>query len=915
MQSGFSSSYEYDKPKPPRAERAEGTCLRVRVGKWLLYTGGGFSAFVFLLLALGWLFSDEIAQKAVQMLNRELKTECKVGSVDLSFFKSFPRATVVLEQVELKDAFGKCLLSAQEVDLSFDALSLFGNHIVLDQVTVRNGALRLITDAQGRRNWDILKSDKKDANSAAISLDIHNARFLEVELNLTDAQVPYQLDTRLHDAQIRGRFNTARFGLLSDARMTVHQLKYKGRTYLTKTPVKYATTMTVDLAKNAWLVQKCALEIGKGNAVELSGLAAFGKHQSDYNLQFSAKRGDISLLMHLLPAEYTQSLRGLSSTGSYHAKGTVKGRMSKTSYPEVKLQFGMKNAGITHQRLQKPLKSVHFQADLLLKQNGDGHLRIPDFRASYDGSPLALQLSITDFRNPYIDLNASGRVGMQADNSRTAHTDFVLQSGQFDLRKLHLRGAVSDLKTTAGRTRVQFAAEADIAQVHALYNAQKLQIAQAHVRITDGNAHIQQAQIAVGGSDFTLDATVQAFLPFMLGNATQQGVHVQAKIASKKCDLDALMAVFAAPQQIVTNAGKKSSATEALPSADIDVQVSTMTYQKIEAQNLRGKMRLRDQKLVFSANAQAMQGRIAVAGCAHLDQNNRLELNAGLEEVHLSPLFAQCNNFSQEVITSENISGTMTGRVAAQVYFHASGEMNMDKLVVYSDLLAHHGQLKNVEAFASFSKILREDDLRNLKFTTLQNYIEVHNGKVYLPAMHIQNNACNMTISGQQAFQGDLSYYIKVNAGQAMLNRLRKNQADGEVMAANDSGLNLYYTMTGTTENYKIARGRTAVRKEFEASAERKVSINTQIDAAFKRYQPDFEMLPLRQISTSEPITEVTVPDATESSRATEPEPHRPSTRPKPRLSLTQSGILTNTAKISKASDEEFLDEIVGGEK
>jgi uncharacterized protein involved in outer membrane biogenesis len=917
MQPAYYSSYEYNKPKPQRPERSDaatriGGLMRQRIGRWLLYIGGGFSALVLLLMLIGWLFSDEIGRKAIQMLNSELKTECKVQSADLSFFKSFPRATVVLEQVDLKDAFGKCLLTAQEVDLSFDALSLFGNHIVLDQVTIKNGVLRLVTDVQGRSNWEILKTDKKSKASAPISLDIHNARFVEVELTVADAQVPYQFDARLHDAQVRGRFGADRFGMLSDARMTVHQLRYEGRTYLSKTPLKYQTTMTVDLVKNAWMVQNCALEIGKGNLLELSGLAAFAKHHADYNLQFAAKRGDISLLMHLLPAEYARSLNGITSSGTYHAKGTMKGRMSKTSYPKVQLQFGMQNASIAHQRLPKPLKSVHFQADLLLNPDGSGHLRVPDFRANYDGAPLAVKMSVTDFRNPFLDLNASGKLSIQAGQA-TGNTDFSLQSGQFDLRNLHIRGAIADLKSAAGRSRVQVAAQADVAQVLALYNKQQIRIPRAQVHIANGDAKVIQAQIAVAGSDFTLDATVQSFLPWALGNAAQPGVHFQAKIGSKKCDLAALMAVFAAPSQ-GKSASSQHSATAALPSADVELDIADMSYQKVQAQQVRGQIKLRDQKLVFKANAHAMQGRVAVAGCAHLDQNNRLELNAGLESVHLSPMFAQCNNFSQEVITAQNISGTMTGRVAAQVFFDAKGNLLMDKLVVYSDLLAHQGQLKNVEAFASFSKILREDDLKNLKFTTLQNYIEVRNGKVYLPAMHIQNNACNMTISGEQSFNNDLNYYIKVNAGQAMLNRLRKSQSDGEVLAANDGGLNMYYTMTGNIDNYKIALGRTAVRKAFEASTERRTSIDANLDAAFKRYKPDFEMSPLREISPAEQIVEAPVFEAEPQAEVEKPRP-KPVSKPKPRLSLTQGSLFPPATKISQASDEEFLDEIVGGEK
>jgi AsmA-like C-terminal region len=922
MQPAYYDSYEYNKPKAPRTQQPEGTVRTYSgVRKWLLLTAGISSALVLVLLALGWIFSDEIGAKAIDALGRELKTECRVGNVRLSMFRSFPHASIILQDVQIGDAFGKKLLTTPELNLDFDLLSLLSDRIVLDRITIRGGMLRLLTDAQGLTNWDIVRAQKDKAASQPITLDIHEAHLIGVTCTIKDEQVPYQLDAFAGDARFRGRFGAERFALASEAKVVVHQLDIGQKRWLKDTPIQFDASLMADLTKKAYSFNKCNLIIGSGNELALTGLMVLAKNHTDLNMQFAAKKGDINLLVHLLPSAIGTQFKSLRSTGGYFCNGTVKGRSSKSSYPLMQMQFGLQNAHIMHGRLSAPLKNVHFQADILLKPNGDGHVLIPDLKAMYEGAPIAMRLEVRDFRDPQINLHATGRLSLRAADTKTDTDGFLIQSGHFDIQQFALAGRLSDMRNPAKRAQVQVSGAASVQQLNALLNGKPLRIPQGQIQLQNNQMQVNQCRVEFAQSDFEVKASIDNFLPLALGEGAD-GMQFTTEVGSQYCDLDALM------QAVQTSNGKQSKPGAGKPllhgmKGQIQVDIANLKYQGVQSQQVHGVVHLQNQKAIFKASGKAMQGMIAIAGCAHLEEQMRLDINAGLSTVNLTECFAQANSFGQKVINDKNIAGTMTGRIAAQVYWDAAGNLLKNKMVVNADLLAHDGVLKNVKELEDFSRFIHLSDLRSVQFHTLQNYVEVRNGQIWLPSMYIQNNACNMTISGVHGFDNQIAYFVKVNAGQALFNRIRKAEPDGEILAANDGWVNLYYTMQGTMDHYTMARGRTAVRKSFEESTTRKASIAKTIDRAFAQYTPDFKMDErLRPILTDQPYTDLEHTDAQpeeEHTAANQKQEAAPSTeptetKPKPRPArVGTSSIFPSSTKISQSDDDDFLDEIVGG--
>jgi hypothetical protein len=122
------------------------------------------------------------------------------------------------------------------------------------------------------------------------------------------------------------------------------------------------------------------------------------------------------------------------------------------------------------------------------------------------------------------------------------------------------------------------------------------------------------------------------------------------------------------------------------------------------------------------------------------------------------------------------------------------------------------------------------EDLRRVRFTDMQNFLEVKNEKVYIPVMLIQSNALNMTLSGEHSFDNEINYKIKINAGQVLLNRLKKHDNDLDPLPDKGGLFNLYYSITGNIDKYEMKRKKRTVKEEFERSEARKEQIAAQLN-------------------------------------------------------------------------------------
>ena len=138
--------------------------------KGLKITAITLGALLLLMLILPFAFRGKIESIVKTEGNKMLNAQFDFGSLDISLFRNFPKASVTLNDFWLRGVgeFEKdTLVQAGEVTVAINLFSLFGdNGYDISKVQITDTRLHAIVLADGRPNWDVMKPDSTVTDTA-----------------------------------------------------------------------------------------------------------------------------------------------------------------------------------------------------------------------------------------------------------------------------------------------------------------------------------------------------------------------------------------------------------------------------------------------------------------------------------------------------------------------------------------------------------------------------------------------------------------------------------------------------------------------------------------------------------------------------------------------------------------------------
>lgn len=801
-----------------------------------------------LLFVLAAFFDEQVSRQLIAEINKSLKTELRVGDAGLSLISGFPEASVEMSDVELDDALGGKLLVAKSLVFRFDVLSLFSDDVKIHTVQLSNAAIRMVVNKTGKSNTDIIKEDGSKSNKTTqeskLQLALENAELDQVAVLYENRPAQQTAEMLINKAQLNGNFSAQKFQLSSRADLKINRIESDSSRYLTGEKVSYDAIIAVDLKKGLYALQNVELSLG-GNTFTVEGAAVAKDDATDLNLKLSSQEGDISMVANLLPGAYHDYFKAFQSSGNYACNGVVKGRLSKTETPDLQFEVSLRNGKVSSDMLQSPLRNVSFRARYHAGADGSGDFELADFRGDFGGQALSLALKVSQLEDPVVDFQANGVLPLEAAYGLFNDELITSGDGYVRLNRLSVQGRYADMTSMRRVSQVAAGGEIQFDRASVVYNKVPVRLERGFLRLQDNVFQVEGMNLVAGKSDFMLDGTASNLLPVLFAdslNSANALLEFQARLQSENMDVGQIIEMFSV-QTTVSEAGGEAqldsikeeknaerSLTMEKLKGTFEAAIQNFTYGKIQGKSFAGKLAFVGNILQIQGNTQAMQGELLLDGNARFDYQPSMQMRITARDLDLQTMLDQCENFGQEVITANNLRGRLSGRVALWAYWNTTGELDMNRLRALADIQAVNGELQKVKMFEEFSSFIHIEDLRQVKFTDLQNYLEIKNRKVYIPVMLIQSNAVNLTLSGEHSFDNDINYKLKVNAGQVLLNRIKKHDADLDPLPDKGGLFNLYYTITGNLDKYDMKRKKRTVKAEFERSEARKEDIAAELN-------------------------------------------------------------------------------------
>ncbi|MCC7244372.1 MAG: AsmA family protein, partial [Saprospiraceae bacterium] len=211
--------------------------------------------FIAALVALPYLFKDEIMAQVKKAANESLTATVEFSDVNLSVFRHFPKLSVGLENLQVTNGPGPFdgvkLVQCERLDVAVDLWSaIFGDKITINSLYFIKPDLKVYALSNGQANYDITKPDpaaKPGATIESSPIQLEHYEIQDGKLLYDDRGLNMRAEISGLQHEGKGEFTSDLYDLAMKTHIDQLSVNYEGVQYLSKANADWNTTLGADM--------------------------------------------------------------------------------------------------------------------------------------------------------------------------------------------------------------------------------------------------------------------------------------------------------------------------------------------------------------------------------------------------------------------------------------------------------------------------------------------------------------------------------------------------------------------------------------------------------------------------------------------------------------------------------------------
>ena len=768
-----------------------------------------------ILLVFGVLFSviklydKEIKEIALKQINNQLISPMIIQNIELSAFNYFPAISLQFSNLLIKDplANNDTLLFAKNAFLNFDAYDLINKKYIVRKLVLKNGSLAAKVSSDGKENFDVFISKDKSENN--------NFKFSLEQLTLKDFSVNYQniplrqeYDFTISDSKLKGQFSNQEYDLNILSSMSVNKFDLEGVNYISS---KNANTEIILQVKNdpfSLVIKKGKLKIADMNFF-LEGDYKSSK-KDRINLNIKGNQIQISEIFSILPLDYASIKTKFSSEGIFNFDGNLNGEMNNKQPLSFFVNFNAENATLKDKLNNIQLEKIDLSGTF---NNKEQNLKITNFSALINDKIMRGNLEVENFKKPTYFLNIEGLFDLNKIPFFSTLKDFSLD-GETAIEM--------ETKITTKNDKLFFE-NLDGKIVSKKINIEYLPL-KTQLELNDFEADISKKNmdITVQNSFFNEDE-FSMNLNFMDWNKW-----FQADSKKIKCNYDLKLDKFHLDDFLEIFDSKDSSKTDYQIDLEGAIAANELYYDNLKFFNISSK-RLKINKSIDIKNLfmESYDGEILLnIYNADLSSDNQNWLIDGeLSSLNIKQLMKSFNDFDQDYINNEHISGSISSDFNSQLIFDSLNNWDFQNSSIESKntfkgiVLLEYPFLYDILKVFENSVITRniidinhyEKNLHKVVFKDFKSTIIFSDGITEIDKTNFENDVLDFSFYGNYNLENLVDYHLSFNWADIV----RKKKSKSDIVQENPvKGKQLYLKISGPVEDLSYGFDKAEIKKE-----------------------------------------------------------------------------------------------------
>lgn len=765
---------------------------------------------------LVYVYENDVKNLIIKELNKHLKTEVHIDpkNIDLTILKTFPHCAIEFKNFTALDAkeFNSTdtLLYAKRLALIFNIKDLFNENYTIKHILLEDANCHLKVNKTGSANYLVWKSDSSSVTTNdSLKFALEKITLTNVKLTYKNSKQKIKLNTTLKNLNFKGKFNNSSYVLVSDGKAYVDLFQIDKIKYVTNKNLKLNVELNVN--GNSFTIKKSETTF---NSTELISSGAFVVNDSlvSLDINFKGNNLDVAATLSLLPEKFQSKITDYSSDGVFYANGEAYYQAGKPF--SVKSEFGIKNANIKYKPKGTTLSNVNLIGSLVINEH-HSELKLQHISANLNSNSFSGNVELTNFENPYIKLNVAAKTKLEELISFYPIDTLESVSGNIDVTA-NIEGLVSELQSNTYSPTIKANGEATITNIKAKFkqSEKELNIPEGKVSLNERHLNIFGLKLIKGNSDVMLVGEMPDFLGYLFDTKTP--LAIIANITSNNIQLEDF--IFAS---------KSGGSSEGISIPDnfdfkINVNINNFTFGKFIADNIKGTVLLKNQKIALKdITLNATDGAIKLNAFADASSENiKISGDCELQKLNIQKLFTQLNNFGQTTLQDKHLRGYITANVDFTGTWNKKLEVDLNSINATSSILIERGELIGFKPLESLAKYIDVNELKLIKFSTLQSAIEIKNKVITIPRTSIKSSAINMELWGKHGFDNVIDYHIQLLLSEILSKKPRTNKNFDEELSLveNDpeNRRSVFIVMSGPIDNPSIKYDKKGAKEKIK---------------------------------------------------------------------------------------------------
>jgi hypothetical protein len=804
---------------------------------------------------LGKMFEDEITRYAVDGLNRQIRTELKVGEVKLSLIKKFPNASLEFRDVvmasvrdfqsnDFESKNTDTLLTAENLVLNFNLIKMLRRQYLVRELRVQSGKLNIYVDRNGEGNYYFWER-KGPGTEKEFLVQLNNVKFSDILVAFDNRALQIDIAGLVRKSSVQGKFSADSFNLSAELEGVLHHYINKEILMLNEQKISSSAEMFVE--PQFIRISEAGLMIA-GQHLLLSGTILRPK-PFDFDLAVQGQHLDLENLLRHLTISSRKIPDDLNAGGDLDFNGHIRGTVSNTKLPQIQASFSLQDGWLSSSHIPWEIRDFKTAGNY---SNGNRQ----------DPATTSVKLTGVSLRF------GNSRLGGDYSVYNLIHPDFNYKiKTDLDLADIKDFIAIDTLvEAMSGRVLAEIQMKGDRAILDNLKKADLLNYDyQANIRLE--NTSLKLRNVPFDFRNFTGDMTftdhldiknlngvfedsqvsmsgrVDNFLEFLF--ARDGNLWMDVDLYSERMDLNHLISKK-------SNETRTGNVNDTVFFPDRIFIKTRFWFDELEikefnATQVTGDLVYKPRRLnVNYLELLSMDGRIVSEGILEQTQENKFHVRStsSITSVDISKAFKSFNDFGQDFIADRHLNGDLSGSVGFYAGLNERMRIEKETVLTDCDVIIRNGELSEFEPMMSLSRFIDVEELENVRFSTLDNEIYIRNQEVVIPNMDIHSSAFDIAASGLHGFDGNFTYKVKVALSELLANKSGKSgEKESEFGVIKDDGLGrvyVYLIIDGTPEGTDIKYDRRgAIQNVREQMALEKEELKQMLREEFGLFNKD----------------------------------------------------------------------------